>query len=170
MGETSLHGEGGAAEAFLDKREGVAKLLAMVAELGPTRAGGLLTEWSEYLTRYSQFGARSTFRDTMRRRLNNLLDRQLITREGSMYSVTDDGIEHLKRIQLKDVPDGDEVAQLWALVKRQTSSVRDNLRETLASLDPFAFEHLVKRLLEEMDYQDVKVTARSGDGGRGRSR
>ena len=164
-GREFLHHEGSATEAFLDTREGVAKLLAMVAELGPTRAGGLLTEWSEYLTRYSRFGTRSTFRDTMRRRLNNLLDRHLITREGSMYSVTEDGIEHLKRIEFEAVPNGDEAAQLWALVKRQTSSVRDNLRETLASIDPFAFEHLVKRLLEEMDYQDVEVTARSGDGG-----
>ena len=82
-----------------------------------------------------------------------------------MYSVTDSGIEHLKRLRFKEVPDGDEDTQLWALVKRQASSGRDNLRETLSSLDPFAFEHLVKRLLVEMDYQDVEVTARSGDGG-----
>ncbi len=32
-------------------------------------------------------------------------------------------------------------------------------------MDPFAFEHLVKRLLEEMDYQNVEVTSPSGDGG-----
>ena len=32
-------------------------------------------------------------------------------------------------------------------------------------MDPFAFEHLIKRLLEEMHYQDVNVTKRSGDGG-----
>ena len=32
-------------------------------------------------------------------------------------------------------------------------------------MDPFAFEHLIKRLLEEMDYQNVEVTSRSSDGG-----
>ena len=32
-------------------------------------------------------------------------------------------------------------------------------------MDPFAFEHLIKRLLEELDYQNVEVTACSGDGG-----
>ena len=32
-------------------------------------------------------------------------------------------------------------------------------------MDAFAFEHLVKRLLEEMDYQNVEVTTRSRDGG-----
>ena len=32
-------------------------------------------------------------------------------------------------------------------------------------MDAFAFEHLVKRLLEEMGYQNVEVTPPSGDGG-----
>ena len=32
-------------------------------------------------------------------------------------------------------------------------------------MDPFAFEHLISRLLEEMDYQNVEVTSRSSDGG-----
>ena len=65
----------------------------------------------------------------------------------------------------KELPDGDEREQLWALVKRQTSSARENLRAFLYSMHPLAFEHLVKRLLVEMDYQDVAVTAPSGDGG-----
>ena len=164
-GKDFLHQERGHTEAFLDEREGVAKLLAMVADIGPTRAGGLLAEWSEYLTRYSRFGTQSTFRDTLRRRLNNLLDRNLIGREGTMYEITDSGIDHLQRLRRNERRDGDEHGQLWALVKRQASSVRENLREFLSSLDPFAFEHLVKRLLVEMDYQDVEVTTRSGDGG-----
>ena len=32
-------------------------------------------------------------------------------------------------------------------------------------MDPFAFEGLVKTLLEAMDYEDVEVTSKSGDGG-----
>ena len=31
-------------------------------------------------------------------------------------------------------------------------------------MDPFALEHLIKLLLEEMDYQNVEVTSRSSDG------
>ena len=165
VGREFLHQERGDTEAFLDEREGVAKLLAMVADSGPTRAGGLLAEWSEYLIRYSRFGTQSTFRDTLRRRLNNLLDRELIAREGTMYSITDSGIDYLQRLRHDELRDGDEYGQLWALVKRQASSVRENLRAFLSSLDPFVFEHLVKRLLVEMDYQDVEVTTRSGDGG-----
>ena len=39
------------------------------------------------------------------------------------------------------------------------------MRELLLDMDASAFEHLVKRLLEEMDYQDVEVTSPSNDGG-----
>ena len=51
------------------------------------------------------------------------------------------------------------------LTSKQEASVRERLRELLLDMDPFAFEHLVKRLLEKMDYQKVEVTTRSGDGG-----
>ena len=164
-GKDFLQHESGETEALLDEREGVVKLLTMVADSGPIRTGGLLAEWSEYLTRSSRFGTPSTFRDTLRRRLNNLLDRDLIIRAGTMYSITDGGIAYLKRLRSKEVPNGDEHEDLGALVKRQASSVRDKLRDSLASLDPFAFEHLVKRLLVNMGYQDVEVTTQSGDGG-----
>ena len=43
--------------------------------------------------------------------------------------------------------------------------MRESIRDILAEIDPFAFEYLVKRLLEEMTYDNVKVTSRSGDGG-----
>ena len=128
VGREFLHQERGDTEAFLDEREGVAKLLAMVADIGPTRAGGLLAEWSQYLGRYSRFGTQSTFRDTLRRRLNNLLDRGLIAREGTMYSITDNGIDYLQRLRHDELRDGDEYGQLWELVKRQASSVREDLR------------------------------------------
>jgi hypothetical protein len=91
-GRDFLDHEGGDAEAFLDEQEGLAKLLALVADNGPTRAGGLIEEWTEYLTHHSAFGSDSTFRDTLRRRLNNLLDRELIARKGTLYSITDAGL------------------------------------------------------------------------------
>lgn len=43
--------------------------------------------------------------------------------------------------------------------------VREELRAKLLAMDPIAFEHLVKRLLEEIDYQNVEVTKSSADGG-----
>lgn len=157
--------EGGEAEVILDEQEGLAKLLALVADNGPTRAGGILEEWTEYLNRVSSFGSPSTFRDTLRRRLNNLLDRGLVNRKSTMYSVTDDGLAYLQRVGTEEALGGDEQQELWTLAKKQEASVRESMRELLLDMDSFAFEHLVKRLLEEMDYQNVEVTTRSGDGG-----
>ncbi len=164
-GRDLIEHEGGEAETFLDEQEGLAKLLALVADNGPTRAGGLLEEWTEYLNRHSSFASPSTFRDTLRRRLNNLLDRGLVNRKGTMYSVTDAGLAYLQRVGTEEALGGDEQQELWTLAKKQEASVRESMRELLLDMDAFAFEHLVKRLLEEMDYQNVEVTTRSGDGG-----
>lgn len=164
-GQDFLDHEGGDTEAFLDQQEGVVKVLALVADNGPTRAGGILDEWAEYLSQHSAFGSPSTFRDTLRRRLNNLLDRGLVSRKSAMYSITDAGLAYLTRVGTEEALGGDEQQQLWTLVRNQEASVRESLRELLLDMDPYAFEHLVKRLLEEMDYQNVEVTTRSGDGG-----
>ena len=164
-GHDFIDNEGGEAEAFLDEQEGLAKLLALVADNGPTRAGGVLEKWTDYINRHSSFASPSTFRDTLRRRLNNLLDRGLLNRKSTMYSVTDAGLAYLHRVGTKEALGGDEQQELWSLAKKQEASVRESMRELLLDMDAFAFEHLVKRLLEEMDYQDVEVTSRSNDGG-----
>lgn len=54
-GRDFLDHESGDAEAFLDEQEGLAKLLALVADNGHTRAGGLNEEWTSMPS-----GARST--------------------------------------------------------------------------------------------------------------
>ena len=164
-GRDFIEHEGGDAEVFLDEQEGLAKLLALVADNGPTRAGGILEECTEYLNRHTYFGSASPFRDALRRRLNNLLDRGLVDRKSTMYSVTDEGLAYLKRVGTEESLGGDEQQELWTLAKKQEASVRESLRELLLDMDAFAFEHLVKRLLEEMDYQNVEATTRSGDGG-----
>ena len=164
-GRDFIDNEGGETEAFLDEQEGLAKLLALVADNGPTRAGGVLEEWTEYINRYSSFASPSTFRDTLRRRLNNLLDRGLLSRKSTMYSVTDAGLAYLHRVRTEEALGGDEQQELWSLAKRQEASVRESMRELLLDMDPFVFEHLLRRLLEEMDYEDVDVTSRSNDGG-----
>jgi restriction system protein len=147
-GRDFIDHEGGETEVFLDEQEGLAKLLALVADDGPTRLGGVLEEWTEYLNRYSSFGSPSTYRDTLRRRLSNLLDRGLVNRQSTMYSVTDAGLAYLQRVGTEEALGGDEQQELWALAKKQEASVRESLREVLLDMDAFAFEHLVKRLLE----------------------
>lgn len=164
-GHAFLDQPGGEAEAALDEAEGLIKLLSIVADNGPARAGGLLDEWSDYLTRRSSFGTDSTHKDTLRRRLNNLLERGLVERKGNLYSVTQEGLIYLQRTGDEDSVGGGDHHEVWALVRKQENTVRESLLELLLDMDPFAFEHLIKRLLEEMDYQNVEVTARSGDGG-----
>ncbi len=164
-GRDFIDNEGGETEAFLDEQEGLAKLLALVADNGSSRAGGILEEWTEYLNRHSAFASPSTFRDTLRRRLNNLLDRGFVSRKSTMYSVTDAGLAYLQRVGTEEALGGDEQQELWTLAKKQEASVRESMRELLLDMDAFAFEHLVKRLLEEMDYQDVEVSRRSNFGG-----
>lgn len=101
----------------------------------------------------------------MRRRLNNLLERGLVERKGNLYSATAEGLAYLQLTGDEDSVGGGDHHETWSLVRQQETTVRESLRELLHEMDPFAFEHLIKRLLEEMDYQNVDVTARSGDGG-----
>lgn len=165
-GQNFINHERGETEAFLDEQEGIAKLLALVADNGPTRVSGILEEWTEHLKRYSSpFSSPSTFRNTLQWRLKNLLDRGLVDRKSAMYSVTDLGLAYFRQVGTEEALGGDEKQELWSLAKKQETSVRESLRDLLIDMEAFAFEHLVKRLLEEMGYQNVEVTPPSGDGG-----
>ena len=164
-GEDFLVQPGGDAESVIDESEGLIKLLSIVAHYGPARAGELVVEWGDYLSRRSTFGAESTIQDTMRRRLNNLLARDLVERKGSLYSATQDGLAYLEKTGDEDSIGGSSDSQIWSLVRQHADTVRESLRDLLQDMDPFAFEHLIKRLLEEMGYQNVEVTAPSNDGG-----
>ena len=165
-GQNFINHERGETEALLDEQEGLAKLLTLVADNGPTRASGILEEWTEYLKCYSSpFSSPSTIRDTLGARLKNLLDRGLVDRKSAMYSVTDLGLAYLRQVGTEEALGEDEKQELWSLAKKQEASVRESLRDFLSNRDAFAFEHLVKHLLEEMGYQNVEVTPPSGDGG-----
>lgn len=163
-GRDFLEHPGGEAESAIDEAEGLIKLLSIVADNGPARAGGLVEEWGDYLSRQSRWSTESSTKDTMRRRLSNLLDRSLVERRGNLYSATPEGLVYLQKIGDEDSVSGDE-HEVWSLVRKHENTVRESLHELLYEMDPFAFEHLIKRLLEEMQYQEVNVTKRSGDGG-----
>lgn len=162
-GRDFLENQGGHAEVFLDEQEGLVKLLRVVSDTGPVRLGELVEEWSEYLAKHSNFGRTSTIRDTLRRRLTNLLDRELIVREGAKYLATNAGVAYLERIAPPEPPD--ELQQIRKLAKECEAAVRTSVREALLQMEPSAFEQLVGRLLEKMNYQKVEVVGQSGDGG-----
>ena len=151
----------GEAESFLDMQEGLVELLTIVADSGPAQVRGLVDAWTELLRRHSRFRAHSSVRDTLRRRLNNLLDRGLIEREQAKYTVTDDGLSYLESA----APESGPRQKIQKLAKEQKAAVRESLREHLLQMEPKDFEELVGRLLEEMNYQNVGVVGQSGDGG-----
>lgn len=156
---------GGEVEAEIDEAEGLFKVLAIVADHGPAPFREFVPEWGDYLSRRSRFGTESTVRETLRRRLANLLARELVERTGTGYGITKDGLAHLARGGDEDSTAGDSHQEIRTLLEQQRAAVRESLSEILSELDPYAFEHLIQRLLEELGYDDVSVTGRSGDGG-----
>ena len=164
-GRDFLQQQGGVTESEIDEAEGVSKLLSIVADNGPAPPRELLTEWADYLSRRSRFRAKSTTKDTMRRRLANLLERDLVERKGSLYSLTEKGLVYLDNTIDMESVGGSEQNKIRALVRKNERTVREHLRGLLHEMDPFGLEHLVKRLLEEMGYRKVEVTAQSGDRG-----
>jgi len=160
-GQDFLSHPSGEAVAHIDREEGIVRLLAILAEKSPGKRSDLLPEWSTYLQTHSNFGTDSTFKDTLRRRLVNLVERELVSRSGNIYQITPAGLDYMAQV-------GDqksELHQLYQLVERQRQKVRKQLTEWLNQIDPFQFEQLIQRLLEEIGYQDVEVTSLSNDKG-----
>ena len=165
-GEEFIGMESGRTTELIDEGEGLLKLLTIIAEKGPGRRGEFISEWGEYLKRRSRFGKDSTVKDTFSRRVLNLVERGLLSRQGNTYSITDSGLEYLKRLGGDEEAEASEEQQeIWDLVKKHQLGIRAKIQAFLDAMDPYAFEHLIKQLLEAMDYQNVEVTVPSGDKG-----
>ncbi len=91
----------------------------------------------------------------------------LVERAGHSYGITPTGLDLLQQVAEADSagsePDPDQT--LRQLLKQQKLRFREAIRDLLADIDPYAFEHLVRRLLEEMGYEDAEVTVASHDKG-----
>jgi restriction system protein len=57
----------------LDAAEGIPKVLSLVAERSPCKRADILPAWSDYLKAVSHFSTEANFKDTLRRRLVNLV-------------------------------------------------------------------------------------------------
>ena len=101
----------GDTEALVDQQEGLIDLLGIVGDRGPARTAVFVEPWAEFLLEVeSRFRSESTIKATLGRRLSNLRDRKLVTREGLDYSITEAGLDYLKRAQTANgvagLPDG----------------------------------------------------------------
>ena len=155
----------------LDAAEGIPKVLSLVAERSPCKRGDILPAWSDYLKAVSVFSTTSTFKDSLRRRLVNLVERGLIRREGNSYAITDTGLGWLKGFSdLADKGTASAVPSTKRTTVAEAAHAYNEeqliaFRARLMALEPTQFEHFVKELLDQMDYEDVRVTKVSGDKG-----
>lgn len=147
----------------LDEAEGLPALLAILATHSPAKRGDLLEEWGAFLLAHSKFGTLSTIKDTLRRRILNLVERGYISREGNTYTITEKGIGYAADGQNLQTVSAHH--QVLAAIKTHNESEVAEFRERLGQMDPYRFETLIRDLLEAMDYEDVIVTKQSGDKG-----
>lgn len=148
---------------WLDDQEGLIQLLELLAGREMSRRADLLPEWQAFLHQHSKFASERSAKSTLYSRLYNLIDRELATREGMSYRITDAGRDWLgKALPTKQA---DPRKELLEAVKRYNAQQKELLREQLSTMNPYKFEHLVGQLLEAMGYEQVEVTKASGDKG-----
>jgi len=147
----------------IDEHEGLGELLSILATKTRAQRADLIPEWGDYLHTYSAFGSTSTIKDTLRRRIVNLLERGYIEREGHTYVITEDGIAYARVFAEEE--GGSPREDVQHALRRYNDAQRAKLREYLGTMDPYLFEYLINDLLEAMGYQDVEVTQQSGDRG-----
>lgn len=147
----------------IDAAEGIPNLLSILAAHSPARRGDLLDEWGELLLARSKYGTPSTIKDTLRRRILNLVERGYITRQGNTYSITDKAIAYAA--DPSEIPEERPHQQVLSAIKAYNDAQVKALRERLGKMNPYRFEALIRDLLEAMDYEDVVVTKQSGDKG-----
>lgn len=156
----------GEIEREIDEGEGLLRLLTIVSERAPAARKDILGPWREYCRRYSNFQADASTSSELSYRLRNLFERALVRKAGGGYELTPAGAAYLEQTggEAGDASSS-EAPELGRLIQEQRDVVKESLQEALESLDPIDFEHLIGRLLEELGYDNIEVTAPSNDKG-----
>jgi len=146
----------------IDELEGIPELLVILATKRKAKRADLLPEWGEFLRTYSRYGQDSTIKDTLRRRLINVVERGLATRDGNTFEITDKGYAYAADSwRAKSEPHREVLRAISAYNTEQI----ELLKERLGEMSPQRFERLVGDLLEAMGYEDVAVVGQAGDRG-----
>ncbi len=150
--------------AEMDDYDGLLLVLSEVAAKGPGRRRDFEDRYAEFCRAQTTYAADSSIISSLIYRLNNLVDRRLIDKSGHSYQVTHMGLEHLGRHGAVIGGDASNPA-IARLSQSSNAKARQQLAEFLQSMNPYKFEHLIERLLNEMGYDGVVVTAPSNDKG-----
>jgi len=148
----------------IDQLEGIYLVLSELAAKGSSRLNDLIDGFREYCHLHTSWKSDVSIRSALRYRLNNLRNRELIVRSGHAYEITDAGLALLRQVQITGARIGSDLT-IAELAKRADHKARQELGNYLKAMNPYQFEHLIKRLLEEMGYDNVSVTAASNDKG-----
>lgn len=150
----------------IDIEEGCIFILYLCSINREATRKAFLKEWGEYLKVNSNYRKDSVIKDTLRRRLTNLLERKLISREGNTYDINPSGEKYLSKFEdIKFSPDMSEESQLNKQVEEFNKKQKIILKKKLYELSPTQFENLIKDLLDAMGYEDVLVTSPTNDKG-----
>jgi len=134
--------------------------------LGVAQRKQILPEWMAFLREHSATRAESVASAKLYDRLVNLMDRELLVREGVKYHVTAEGQAYLGEVEppqrRRQVSTRREMHQA---VNTYVQEQREEMRDLLGKMHPYRFEHLVMQLLTAMKYENAEVTQQSGDKG-----
>jgi len=151
---------------MLDREEGLAFLLNLLGRSGTATRADLIDEWTIYCQGHSNITKASVFKDYLRRRLNNLEGRGYLEREGMARRITPAGRSYLKALAgSMMLPAEDAADTLQRQVREYNDKIKKDLRAKLSTMPPYAFEKMVRDLLEAMGYDDVSVTSATNDKG-----
>lgn len=148
----------------VDEQEGIKFVLSEIIERGLCKRRDLIESFIRYCHSHTTWEAHSSIDSALSARFRHLRQRNFIEKIGHAYQVTDAGLAYVRGAHV-----GTHSIQTDFTIAQQVSHANDYAREQLAcflgEMDPFQLEHLVKRLLEELGYEDVEVTSKTGDKG-----
>lgn len=155
--------------AEIDSFEGLLTVLKVVAERGPGKRSAFLPDYAAFCQTYTSYQSEAVLKGSLYDRLVNLIDRGYVARSGQTYEITIAGLTYLDTYAAL-IPGGSTAtkstqSELRKLTREISQQAREQLVERLSAMDPFKFEALIKFLLEEMGYTDVKVTSPTNDKG-----
>ena len=148
----------------VDQQEGIQFILSEIIERGLCKRRDIIESFTNYCHIHTTWKAHSSIDSALSARFRHLHRRNLIEKIGQAYQVTNDGLAYLRQMQPKGTQPRPNLA-VAEQAKRANDDARKELGKYLLEMDPYHFEHLIKRLLEAMNYDDVTVTKRTGDKG-----
>ncbi len=148
----------------IDEIEGLHFVLREIADKGPCRRLDLIGSFTSFCQPFTTWNAGSSIDLALSARVRHLKERNLIERVGHAYQITDAGLKHLRQLTSGGLPDLSSPG-LRDLAKKTNDTARTELEDFVRKMNPYLFEHVIKRLLEAMGYEDVEVTSGSNDKG-----